>query len=116
MDKPKVETTLEFTLKEFISTIVSILVLVLIGYDAKDLIYGLKGFNNISITLVICSVFALTYLIMLLVKFANEGKIIADKQHLRNKETFDDGFITVKKEKELPVILPIQQEEEEKKS
>ena len=111
MTKIQTEATLEFTLKEFISTIVSILVLVLIGYDVKDLIYGFKGFDNISITLVICSVFALTYLIMLIVKFVKEGKSIADKQHLRNKQTFDEGYITIKKE--TPVILPI---EEEKKN
>jgi hypothetical protein len=114
MSKPKVEATLEFTWKELISTIVSILVLVLIGYDVKDLINLDKTFDNISITLIICGIFAFVYMTMLFVKFGKESKILADYRNEMNKRTFEDGVITVKKEKEIPVILP--RDEEEKKS
>lgn len=113
MTEKKIEATLDFTIKEFISTIVSILVLVLIGYDIKDLIYGIKGFDNISITLVICAIFAFTYLTMLTVKFIKESKILAEERNFKNKLAFEEGIITIKREEETypPVILP-----EEKKS
>jgi len=115
MEKPKVEATLEFTWKEFISTILSVLVLVLIGYDVKDLIYATKVFDNISITLVISGVFAFTYIIMICVKFGREGKVLAEARNLKNKQAFEEGIIVQKEVKEIPVILPIEHEEDEKK-
>lgn len=108
----QVEPILKFTWKEFIATITSVLVLVLIGYFFKDLIYGEVVISDVSITLAITSLFAFVYLLMLFIKFGKEGKKMADEQKRKNNQVFDKGVITIKDDDSFPpVILP-----EEKKS